>query len=159
MKGVSMFKSLLAEAHCDIPCGIYEPVIAKIAAKTVARMVDQINELELPTDDTDKHQLDHYHQASMRRMAVKEQHAEACKRELETLWSDFFKPEHLEQFPQLHDTFWKTIKLAGKCKQEISAELAKQLVAGVDEIATMFYQAKNVPERFKAYQEITDNLY
>lgn len=154
-----MVTHITAEAHCDIPCGIYEPVLAKIAAKTVARMVDQINELALPEDDTDKHQLDHYHQASMRRMMVKEQHAETCKRELETLWSDFFKPEHLEQFPHLHDTFWKTIKLAGKCKQEISAELATQLVDGVDEIAKMFYEAKKAPDRFKAYQEITDNLY
>lgn len=150
---------ITVEAHCDIPCGIYEPSLAKIAAKTVARMVDQINYLELPSDDTDKHQLDHYHQASMRRMAVKEAHAESCKCELETLWSDFFTPEHLEQFPELHDTFWKTIKLASKCKQEISADLAQQLVDGVDKIAKMFYQAKNAPERFKAYQELTDNLY
>jgi len=154
-----MFEPILVEAHCDIPCGIYEPVMAKIAAKTVARMVDQLMNLEVPDDDADDHAWLAYKNASMRRIMVKEQHAESCKRELETLWSDFFKSEHLEKFPKLHDTFWGTIKLAGKCKQEISAELAKQLVDGVDEIAKMFYEVKNVPDRFKAYQELTDNLY
>ncbi len=149
---------LIAEAHCDIPCGIYEPVIAKIAAQTVARMVEQIQALELP-GRTDKHGADHYLNAMQRRIAVKEAHAESCKRELETLWSDFFKPEHLEQFPELHDLFWKTIKLASTCKQEINAEVAQQLVAGVDEVAKIFYQVKQVPDRFQAYQELTDHLY
>lgn len=154
-----MFEKVLAEAHCDIPCGIYEPSTAKIAAKTVARMVDQILELELPENQRDKHALDHYLGVMQRRIAIKEQHAEQCKRELETIWSDFFRPEHLEQFPDLHDRFWQTIKLASKCKQEINAEVAKQLVEGVDEIAKLFYQVKGVPDRFKAYQELTDQLY
>jgi len=151
-------KSLVVSAHCDIPCGIYEPVVAKIAARTVARMTDQMLELELP-DMTDKHAVDHYVSSVARRTAVKEQHAETCKRELETLWSDFFKPEHLEKFPDLHDKFWKAIKAAGTCKQETAKDHADELLTAVDEIAKMFYEAKGVPERFAAYQEITDNLY
>ncbi|MBI4250051.1 superoxide dismutase, Ni [Candidatus Uhrbacteria bacterium] len=151
-------RSILAEAHCDIPCGIYEPVVAKIAAKTVARMVDQIQALELPLDQTDKAALDHYQNALNRRLAVKENHAETCKREIETLWSDFLKPEHLEQFPRLHETVWQTLKVASTCKQEINSEAAHQLVTGVDEIARIFYTVKQVPDRLKAYQELTDHL-
>ena len=155
----NIFPIIEAEAHCDIPCGIYEPVVAKIAAKTVARMVDQIQTLEMPADPKDRHAAEHYQNGMARRVAVKEAHAESCKRELETLWSDFFKPEHLTKFPDLHDMFWKAAKLCSKNKQDIDKEAAEQLVAAVDEIAKMFYAAKGVPERFKAYQEITDHLY
>jgi len=153
-----MNKPLVVSAHCDIPCGIYEPTVAKIAARTVARMVDQLNELESP-DWKDKQAVNAYHNAITRRINVKEAHAETVKRELETLWSDFFKPEHLEKFPDLHDQFWTAIKLAGTCKQEISKDHAAELLVAVDEIAKMFYEAKGVPERMTAYREITDNLY
>ena len=153
-----MLDTLIAHAHCDIPCGIYEPTVAKIAARTVARMTDQILELVVPQKD-DKAAVDAYFNAVVRRINVKDSHAETVKRELETLWSDFFKPEHLEKFPDLHDIFWKAIKLASTCKQEISKDHAAELLIAVDAIAKMFYEAKNVPERFKAYQEITDNLY
>lgn len=149
---------LTAQAHCDVPCGIYEPVVAKIAARTVARMTEQILELTSP-DMANAQSVNAYHNAIGRRIAVKEQHAETCKRELETLWSDFFKPEHLKKFPDLHDKIWKAVKLASTCKQEISKEHAAELLAAVDDIAKLFYEAKGVPERFKAYQEITDNLY
>lgn len=154
-----MFYTLEAEAHCDIPCGIYEPTPAKIAAKTVARMVDQLLELETPEDDADDHAWLAYKNSSTRRIMIKEQHAEICKRELETLWSDFFKPEHLTDFPDLHDHFWKATKLASKNKQEIDPQAAQQLVTAVDQIAEMFYLAKKAPERYAAYQLLTDNLY
>lgn len=156
---MQLFDTITAEAHCDIPCGIYDPTPAKIAAKTVARMVDQIIELEIPQDAEDKHAIDHYHHATMRRMMVKEQHAEICKHELEVLWSDFFKPDHLEKLPNLHATFWDAAKLCSKNKQEISKELATQLVQAVDYIAEMFYTTKGAPERYDAYKMITDNLY
>ena len=148
-----------AEAHCDIPCGIYEPTTAKIAAKTIARMVDQILELAAPSDPTDAHAVAAFSNSISRRIATKEQHAEACKHELQVLWSDFFKPEHLEKFSNLHDTFWKALKLCSKNKQDVSKEAAADLVKAVDEIAKMFYEAKGDPERFEAYQKITDKLY
>lgn len=150
--------TVVALAHCDIPCGIYEPVVAKIAARTVARMTDQILELETP-EHGDREAAIAYSNMISRRISVKEQHAETCKRELETLWSDFFKPEHLEKFPDLHDKFWKAIKAASSCKQEVSKTHADELLEAVDGIAKLFYEAKGVPERFSAYQEITDNLY
>jgi nickel superoxide dismutase len=150
--------SVTAQAHCDVPCGIYDPTAAKVAAKTVARMVDQLEALELPKDSGDHHAVLSFQHMVARRVAVKEQHAESCKRELEILWSDFFKAEHLAKFPQLHDTFWKAVKLCSKNKQDVSKDAAAGLVAAVDEIAKMFYKAKGAPERFAAYQRITDAL-
>ena len=156
---MKFIQTIRAEAHCDIPCGIYDPTPAKIAAKTVARMVEQISALALPTDPGDAESQAAYHHALVRRIGIKEQHAELVKRELEILWSDFFKPEHLERFSNLHDLFWKTIKLASKLKQDPHPEDAAALLAGVDEIARIFYEAKGAPEKFGAYKTITDTLY
>ena len=156
---MKLIHAIRAEAHCDIPCGIYDPTPAKIAAKTVARMVEQINALPPPENQADPLAVAAYQSALARRIIAKEQHAELLKRELEILWSDFFKPEHLEKFPNLHDLFWKTIKLASKLKQDPHQEDAAALLAGVDEIAEMFYAAKGAPEKFEAYKKITDTLY
>lgn len=148
-----------ASAHCDIPCGIYDPTPAKIAAKTVARMTEQLEELALPQDPSDKRSLLHYVNSVSRRIAVKEQHAEACKKELEILWSDFFKQEHLERYPNLHDVFWKAVKLCSKSKQDVNRDTAYELIATVDEIAKMFYEVKKDPKRFDSYKDVTDKLY
>jgi nickel superoxide dismutase len=154
----SLVPTLTAEAHCDVPCGIYEPVPAKIAAKTVQRMIEQEDALELP-DWKDKHAVEHYLESITRRTVTKERHADLCKHELYTLWSDFFKPEHLVKFPDLHDMFWKAVKLCSKVKQEGHLEDAKALVEAVDGIAKTFYAAKGDPERYTAYAAITDKLY
>ena len=89
---------LTVHAHCDIPCGIYDPTAAKIAAETVAKMVEKITG-STGTDDASRNLY-------IRSVAVKEEHAQICKKELLILWSDYFKPEHLEKYPKLHDTFW-----------------------------------------------------
>jgi len=125
-----------AHAHCDIPCGIYDPTPAKIAADTVAKMVEKIN--AIPKDATDMASRNSF----VRMVAVKEQNAEICKKELQVLWSDYFKPEHLEKFPKLHDSFWKALKLASKNKQNIDAAAATELQAAVKEISDMFYASK-----------------
>ncbi len=154
----NLFPTVTAEAHCDVPCGIYDPTPAKIAAKTVARMIEQMEGLAQPAAGDAQANLS-YLNATTRRIGVKEQHAEICKRELETLWSDFFKPEHLEQFPNLHTAFWQAVKLASKCKQEGHKEDAYALIAAVDQIAEMFYTAKKAPQKYDAYKLITDTLY
>ena len=90
-----LFKpSVVAHAHCDIPCGIYDPTAAKVAADTVAKMVEKISALQPgATDFTTRGNF-------VRMTLVKEEHAQICKKELEILWSDYFKPEHLEKFPK-----------------------------------------------------------
>ena len=72
---------------------------------------------------------------------VKEEHAQKCKQELLILWTDYFKQEHLEMFPGLHETFWKAAKLCSRVKQEVNMEAATQLAAAVEEIAKMFEKA------------------
>jgi nickel superoxide dismutase len=124
-----------AYAHCDIPCGIYDPTPAKIAADTVAKMVEKITALPNATDVAT-------HNSFVRMVAVKEEHAQICKKELEILWSDYFKPEHLEKFPKLHDTFWKAAKLCSKNKQNVDAAAAADLQAAVKEISDMFWATK-----------------
>ncbi len=136
-----MFRRLLqpttvAYAHCDIPCGIYDPTPAKIAADTVAKMVEKIN--AIPKDAMDLASRNSF----VRMVGVKEQHAEICKKELQVLWSDYFKPEHLEKFPKLHDSFWKALKLASKNKQNVDAAAAAELQAAVKEISDMFNASK-----------------
>ncbi|MBI2625359.1 MAG: superoxide dismutase, Ni [Candidatus Nealsonbacteria bacterium] len=154
-----MIKTLKAKAHCDIPCSIYEPTPAKIAAKTVQRMVEQLEEFSAPKDMSDKKAVLHYFNYVSRRVAAKEEHSQICKKELSILWTDFFKQEHLDKFPNLHDVFWKALKLCSKNKQEVSLESAKELVRAVDEIAKIFYETKGDKDRYGAYQEITDKLY
>jgi len=107
--------STTAYAHCDVPCGIYDPHQAELAARTVARMVELIGQLpkENPTE-ADRAKF-------VRCIAIKEQHAEIVKHEIQVIWSDYFKPEHLERYPDLHDRTWKILKLADKNKQNIDA--------------------------------------
>ena len=136
MFGRLLKPTVTAYAHCDIPCGIYDPTPAKIAADTVAKMVEKINAL-------DKSAMDFNNRNNFVRMVtVKEQHAEICKKELQVLWSDYFKPEHLEKYPKLHDMFWKALKLASKNKQNVDAAAAGELQAAVKEIADMFWATK-----------------
>jgi len=123
-------------AHCDVPCGIYDPKPAQIAAATVLKMVDLIESLpgENPTvEDRNKF---------VRCIWTKEEHARKCKEELLILWTDYFKPEHLTIFPSLHETFWKAAKLCSENKQHVSRESAQKLIAAVDEIAQMFANSK-----------------
>ncbi len=148
-----------ALAHCDIPCGIYEPVIAKIAAKTVLRMCLQLKEIPLPDDLKNKDQILIYLNQITRRINIKEEHAEIVKKELRILWGDFFKKEHLEKYPELVDLFWQGFKIASKAKQSVDPEVAQELCQIVDKIAQIFYQVKNDPQRYNAYLEITEKLF
>lgn len=131
----------IAYAHCDVPCGIYDPHQAQVAAGTVLKMVQKIKELEHP-EKTDLQNHLNYDNNLTRMIWTKEEHARICKNELFTLWADYFKPEHLEKFPDLHDKFWKAVKLVSKNKQAVDEGLANELVAAVDEIANMFVESK-----------------
>ena len=127
-----------AEAHCDIPCGIYDPISAKIAAQTVLKMAVRLEAVELPPKDVSTPN------SVARYVTVKEEHAQLVKNELNILWSDYFKPEHLEKYPDLHDLFWNANKLAGSNKQNVSSDSAKSLVETVDKIAKIFWATKGV---------------
>lgn len=135
-KFLSTLPSQPVYAHCDVPCGIYDPKGAQIAAATVLKMVQKL----LETPEVNKGVEDR--NTVVRLIWTKEEHARKCKEEILILWTDYFKPEHLEMFPNLHEVFWKTAKLCSENKQHVSLESAQKLVAAVDEIADMFAKTK-----------------
>jgi nickel superoxide dismutase len=120
-------------AHCDIPCGIYSPDPARMAAAAAKRMVKKISELDDSPDGRNNF---------VRMVQIKEREAQRCKEELLILWTDYFKPEHLEKFPQLHDIFWQATKQCSTVKRTLSEEEASKLVKMVEEIAEMYRQAE-----------------
>lgn len=128
-------------AHCDIPCGIYTSDPAVVAARTVLKMVEKI--MNPPAiDEKNISSVRNFHNAMTRYVLVKEQHAQKCKEELLILWTDYFKPEHLATFPDLHEKFWNAAKLCSKAKQEVNMEGAQALLAATEEIAEMFRKAE-----------------
>jgi nickel superoxide dismutase len=134
----------IAYAHCDIPCGIYDPHTAQLAAHTVVRMVMLIGQLpKLGPEMTSEQRLETLHKLN-RYIAVKEEHAELCKKEIRILWGDYFKPEHTEKFPELNELVFNTLKLASNARQEVSMQASKELLAAVNKIAEIFWKTKNV---------------
>ena len=136
----AMVRALPSEkvyAHCDIPCGIYDPIAAKIAAQTVQKMVLRIQALQQGDDDAA------YANSMVRYIKVKDEHAELCKHELRILWADYGWPNLPEGF-DLHGSFNAALKLAGRCRQTVDMAACEELVAAVDNIATAFWATKGV---------------
>ncbi|HJN91188.1 MAG TPA: superoxide dismutase, Ni [Dehalococcoidia bacterium] len=125
-----------AHAHCDIPCGIYDPHEAEIAAETVEKMVSLLN--DLGADDGSLA----WRNSATRYITSKEEHAEKVKRQVLIIWGDFVKPPHVEKFPDIHDKVWNLVKLAGANKVNADAELAANLRAGVKDFADTFWEMK-----------------
>ncbi len=132
-------------AHCDIPCGIYDPHLAQLAALTVIRMNQLIENLGQPPTNGSKADLDKYQHALARYTAVKEEHAELLKREVRIIWGDYFRPEHVEKYPELHSITWNIMKLASRARQEVNMEAAQQLLSEVQRFAEIFWETKGVP--------------
>ena len=137
-----VFPTKVAYAHCDIPCGIYDPHLAQIAALTVVRMNQLIEGLTRPAADASPEEQDAYVAAMNRYIATKEQHAELCKQELRILWGDYFRPEHIQQYPDLHDRFFGAMKLASRAKQNNDMQAAQDLLSAVQGIAETFWKTK-----------------
>lgn len=134
----------IAHAHCDIPCGIYDPHHAQMAAHTVVRMIDLINQLEKPGPNATAEQRQEYTAKLARYVLVKEQHAEIAKNEVRILWGDYFKPDHVKTFPELHDLVWKSLKAASKARQEVNLQAAEDLLKSTNEIAGIFWKTKGL---------------
>ena len=131
----------IAYAHCDGPCGIYDPAASRINAEAVLAMTKKLLELKKPDpNEGDAHRA--YLNTFTRYVAIKEEQAQKTKDELLILWTDYFKPPHLEQFPDLHNTFWQAAKLCSACKVEVSLEKAQALLETVKKIHEIFWQTK-----------------
>jgi len=134
----------IAYGHCDIPCGIYDPHLAQMAAHTVIRMTNLINDLKASSDNPAFEERKKIISQIARLTRVKEEHAELVKHEVRILWGDYFKEEHLKQYPELNDFVFRTMKLASKARQEINIDAANQLLSVVQEIAEIFWKTKNI---------------
>ena len=130
-----------AAAHCDGPCGVYDPASARVAAEAVLSMTKKLIALA-PPEGNDAAAWATYNNTFSRYVAVKEEQAQETKEELLILWTDYFKPEHLATFPELHDTFWKAAKLCSACKVNIDQAKAEELMKAVEKIHTMFWSSK-----------------
>ena len=130
----------VAKAHCDIPCGIYDPITAQISALTVIRMIDLMHNLvkEHPQQDVE------FYNSMSRYVAVKEQHAEDCKAEIRVIWGDYMKPTHVEEYPELHDLVHKIMQLGSKCRQTANRETAVQFLDAVNRFAEIFWETKGI---------------
>lgn len=137
----SMFSVEEVSAHCDGPCGVYDPASARIAAEAVVSMTKKILALEVPAT-TDKQAMAAYHNTLSRYIQIKEEQAHIAKTEILVLWTDYFKPVHLEPYPDLHDVIWKAAKLCSSCKVEVNLDHANALMESIQKIHAIFWATK-----------------
>ena len=121
----------IAYAHCDLPCGVYDPAQARIEAESVKAICQKYQDSTDPAFQT-------------RALIIKEQRSELVKHHLWVLWTDYFKPPHFEKYPQLHALFNEATKLAGAAGTKGSADVAKadELLAKIEEINKIFWETK-----------------
>ena len=126
-----IIKSKYAHAHCDIPCGIYDPHQAQVAAHTVFRMTQLIKDSENPHDIS-------------RFSKIKEDHAEICKNEIRIIWGDYFKSENIGNPEEVHNLVWKIMKSSSKTKQNVDIESCSELLEDVMKFSEIFWKSKNI---------------
>jgi nickel superoxide dismutase len=121
----------IAYAHCDLPCGVYDPAQARIEAESVKAIAEKYR------DNTDP-------EFRARALIIKEQRSELVKHHLWVLWTDYFKPPHFEKYPQLHQLFNEATKLAGATGTKGSTDPAKadELLGKIEEITKIFWETK-----------------
>jgi nickel superoxide dismutase len=123
--------TLDVHAHCDLPCGVYDPAQARIEAESIKAIIGKVADNDDPDFRT-------------RAIIIKEERAQLVKHHLWVLWTDYFKPPHFEKYPQLHQLFNEATKLAGGTanKAHFDEAEADQLLAKIDEIAQIFHETK-----------------
>jgi nickel superoxide dismutase len=116
-------------AHCDLPCGVYDPAQARIEAESVKATQEKY---QASSDDTFK----------TRALLIKEERADLVKHHLWVLWTDYFKPPHLEKYPQLHQLFWDATNAAGATKGSVDPATGQKLLDLIAQIDTIFWETK-----------------
>ena len=127
---LSLRPKRIAHAHCDLPCGVYDPAQARIEAESVKACQE-------------KYQGSDDQVFKTRAIGIKEARADMVKEHLWVLWTDYFKPEHLEKHPDLHEKFWSATKLAGEAKKSEDPAQGPQLLDSIDAVAEIFWATKN----------------
>jgi len=140
-----MFKIETAKAHCDVPCGIYDPLVAQIAALSVIRMVDLMEGLE-------KSDSLNYVNSLSRHIATKEVETEKVKHEVRIIWGDFIKAPQVEAYPEIHALVHNIMMLGSANKQHVSKPKALELLDAVNRFAEIFWEIKGVEtKKIKAH--------
>jgi nickel superoxide dismutase len=116
-------------AHCDLPCGVYDPAQARIEAESVKGILEKYQANDDPVHRT-------------RCVVIKEERAELVKHHLWVLWTDYFKPEHAQKYNNIHQLFWEATKAAGAVKKSTDVADADKLLGLIDEIAKIFWETK-----------------
>ena len=121
----------VAHAHCDLPCGVYDPAQARIEAESIKGIDEKYQQNTDPAFRT-------------RCLIIKEQRSELVKHHLWVLWTDYFKAPHFEKYPQLNTLFNEATKLAGSAGAKGSSDpaVADQLLAKIEEISKIFWETK-----------------
>jgi nickel superoxide dismutase len=126
-------RTIEVSAHCDLPCGVYDPAQARIEAQSVKAICEKLQDNDDPAFRT-------------RALLIKEERADLVKHHLWVLWTDYFKPPHFEKYPNLHQLFNEATKLAGGgpggAKSSVDVAVADDLLAKIDEIAQIFAETK-----------------
>jgi nickel superoxide dismutase len=128
----------VVHAHCDVPCGIYDPAQARIEAESVKAIQERYQDAENKKSSTET--ADDYR---TRCLLIKEQRADLVKHHLWVLWTDYFKPEHAQKHSNLHELFWNATKEAGLAKKSQDPAQGQKLLDQVDEIAKVFWETKS----------------
>jgi nickel superoxide dismutase len=120
----------VVHAHCDLPCGVYDPAQARIEAESVKGCQQKYQDSDDPV-------------FRERAIQIKEERADLVKHHLWVLWTDYFKPEHTQKYPQLHDLFWNATKEAGAAKKSEDPAQGQKLLDQIDEIGKIFWETKS----------------
>lgn len=128
----------VVHAHCDVPCGVYDPAQARIEAESVKAIQTRYQDAE--KFKTASETVEDYRS---RCLIVKEERADLVKHHLWVLWTDYFKPEHIEKYPDLHDKFWKATKEAGLSKKSQDPTQGQKLLDAIDELGKIFWETKS----------------
>lgn len=129
--------SRVVHAHCDLPCGVYDPAQARIEAESVQKIQEKYQDAE-----SQKKPSETAEEFKQRAIQIKEQRAELVKHHLWVLWTDYFKPNHLEKYPDLHELFWKATKAAGDAKKAVDPKQGQELLDLINEIDKIFWETK-----------------
>jgi nickel superoxide dismutase len=103
------------------PCGIYDPEQARIEAESCYKIIGMYHDSDDPN-------------LKARIIHVQEERAELVKHHLDVLWHDYFKLEHLQQYPDLHETFSKATKQASTVRHPLDLDAARELLSMIDTI-------------------------
>jgi nickel superoxide dismutase len=129
--------SRVVHAHCDLPCGVYDPAQARIEAESVQKIQEKYQDAENQRKPSESEE-----EFRHRSLLIKEHRADLVKHHLWVLWTDYFKPEHLDQYPELHDLFWRATKTAGDAKRSVDPKQGQELLDLIGEIDKIFWETK-----------------